>query len=127
MMNASAEKPDSVSGKGLDIAKWVLVVALLTAAVVGNAHYAEQSLLYRALAGVALVVAAIAIAFTTSKGREFNVFRREAMIELRKVVWPTRQETWQTTLLVFAVVVVVALILWGLDTLLSFGISKFIG
>ena len=127
MMNVSAEKPDSVAGKGIDVAKWLVVIGLLAAAVVGNAHYADKPLLYRALAGVALVAAAIAIAFTTGKGREFNAFRREAVIELRKVVWPTRQETGQTTLLVFVVVVVMALLLWALDTLLSFGISKIIG
>jgi len=126
-MNVSAEKPGSTTGKGIDVAKWLVVVALLAAAVIGNAWYAEQPLLYRALAGVALVLAAIAVAFTTIKGREFNAFRREAMIELRKVVWPTRQETGQTTLLVFVVVVIMALILWALDALLSLGVSQIIG
>lgn len=127
MMNVGAEKPDSTAGKTLDVAKWLVVIAMLTAAVVGNAYYAEQPLLYRALAGVALVLAAIAVALTTFKGREFNAFRREAMIELRKVVWPTRQETGQTTLLVFVVVFIMALILWGLDALLSLGVSQIIG
>lgn len=126
-MNVSAEKPDSTTGKSLDVAKWLVVVGLLGAAVIGNAWYAEQPLLYRALAGVALVLAAFAVAFTTIKGREFNIFRREAVIELRKVVWPTRQETGQTTLLVFVVVVIMALILWALDALLSLGVSQIIG
>lgn len=126
-MNVSAEKPDTVAVKGVDIAKWLVVVALLAAAVVGNAMYAEQPLLYRVLAGIALVVAAAGVALTTSKGREFNAFRREAAIELRKVVWPTRQETTQTTLLVFVVVVIMALILWALDALLSLGVSQIIG
>lgn len=126
-MNVSAEKPDSAAGKSIDVAKWLVVVALLASAVIGNAWYVEQPLLYRALAGVALVLAAIAVALTTSKGREFNAFRREAVIELRKVVWPTRQETGQTTLLVFVVVVIMALILWALDALLSLGVSQIIG
>lgn len=126
-MNVSAKKPESTADKTLDAMKWLVVVALLAAAVVGNAVYADQSLFYRALAGVALVLAALGVAFTTVKGREFNVFRREAMIELRKVVWPTRQETGQTTLLVFVVVVIMALILWALDALLSLGVSKIIG
>jgi preprotein translocase subunit SecE len=50
-----------------------------------------------------------------------------ARTEIRKVVWPTRQETMQTSLLVLAVVVVVGFILWGLDTLLGWSASQFIG
>jgi len=52
---------------------------------------------------------------------------KEARIEIRKVVWPTRPETIQTTLIVVAVVLVMALILWGLDTFLGWIISQFIG
>ncbi len=126
-MNASAERPVTRAGKSVDVAKWLIAIGLLAAAVVGNAVYADQPLLYRALVGVALVVAAFGLAFTTLKGREFNAFRREAVIELRKVVWPTRQETGQTTMLVFVVVVIMALILWALDAALSYGVSKIIG
>ena len=61
------------------------------------------------------------------KGDAFNRLRKEAWVEVRKVVWPTRQETLQTTLIVMAVVVVVALILWAVDGLLGMGISWVIG
>ena len=52
---------------------------------------------------------------------------KEARIEIRKVVWPTRQETTQTTLIVVAVVLVMALLLWGLDSLLGWLVSLIVG
>lgn len=126
-MNVNAEQAAPGAGKGLDVLKWLVVVALLGAAVVGNAYYADQPLLYRAIAGVVLVAAAAALALTTLKGREFNAFRREAMVELRKVVWPTRPETLQTTFIVFVVVAIMAVILWLLDLLLGWAVSSIIG
>lgn len=126
-MNVNAEQSVSGAGKGLDVLKWLVVVALLAGAVIGNAYYADQPLLYRAIAGVVLVMAAAAVAMTTAKGREFNGFRREAMIELRKVVWPTRPETMQTTFIVFVVVAIMAVILWLLDLLLGWAVSSIIG
>jgi preprotein translocase subunit SecE len=55
------------------------------------------------------------------------VLAKEARVEIRKVVWPTRQETTQTTLIVVAVVLVMALVLWGLDSLLGWLISLIVG
>ncbi|MBP5143215.1 preprotein translocase subunit SecE, partial [Pseudomonas chlororaphis] len=52
---------------------------------------------------------------------------KEARTEIRKVVWPTRQETTQTTLIVVAVVLVMALLLWGLDSLLGWLVSLIVG
>ena len=76
-----------------------------------------------------LVVAAVAgaVASQTSQGVAFWELARAARTEIRKVVWPTRQETTQTTLIVVAVVLVMALILWGLDTLLGWLASMLIG
>ncbi len=126
-MTVNPEQPVSTAGRGIDIAKWLVVVALLVVAIVGNAHYADQPLLYRFIAGVLLVAAAAAVSLFTVKGREFNAFRREAMVELRKIVWPTRPETLQTTLIVFVVVFIMALVLYLLDLLLGFAVSKVIG
>lgn len=126
-MNADAERPGLMAGKSVDVVKWVLVVALLAATVVGNAHYADQGLLYRVIAGVLLVATAAVVALTTIKGREFNAFRREAMIELRKIVWPTKQETRQTTLIVLLVVAIVAFVLYLFDLSLGWAVSKIIG
>ena len=69
----------------------------------------------------------MAIGLQTEKGHAAWELAKEARIEVRKVVWPSRQETTQTTLIVVAVVIFVALILWGLDSGLSWGIQGLIG
>jgi len=62
--------------------------------------------------------AAVAIALKTERGAETLEFMQGARTELRKVVWPTRAETTQTTLIVIAMVVIMGLLLWLLDVLL---------
>ncbi len=111
----------------LDIPKWVVVAIIVGAGVYGNHYFAADPVLYRALALVVLGLVAGFVALQTSKGKAFWSLLKEARIEIRKVVWPTRPETTQTTLIVVAVVLVMALILWGLDTLLGWIISQFIG
>jgi preprotein translocase subunit SecE len=113
-------KVEAEAGRGrLDGVKWLLVVLLVASGVVGNIHFGNQSLLYRVIA--LLVIAAIAafVALQTVQGAEFWKLAKEARIEIRKVVWPTRQEATQTTLIVFAFVLLMALILWGLDSLIG--------
>jgi preprotein translocase subunit SecE len=114
-------------GAGLDILTWVVVAALVLAGAVGNAYYAEQSLLYRVLALVAVAAVAGLIALQTHQGRALWTLVNEARVEIRKVVWPTREETTQTTLVVLALVFVMSLILWGLDSLLGLVVSSVIG
>ena len=106
----------------LDGLKWLLVAVLLIGAVGGNYYFANEAatdpgLLYRVLGVLALIGLAGFIAAQTAKGAAFMSLARGARVELRKVVWPTRQERNQTTLMVLAVVVVMALLLWGLDAL----------
>lgn len=111
----------------LDIVKWILAIGFLAAAVVGNYMYGNEPLLYRVLGVVALMLIGAGIALTSSQGKAFLQLLKEANIERRKVVWPTRQETTQTTLIVVAVVVFMALVLWGVDSLLSWLISLLLG
>ena len=122
-MNAKADSGESK----LDSLKWIVVALLVAAGVVGNSYYSDQSLLYRVLA--LLVVAAIAafVALQTAKGKRFFDMFKEAKAEIRKVVWPTRQETIQTTGIVVVVVLFVGLLLWGIDSLLSWLVSGVIG
>ncbi len=107
--------------------KWLVVVALVAAGVVGNTYFADQSLLYRVLGLVALAAVAGLVALQTAKGAAFWALVKGSRTEIRKVVWPTRQEAVQTTMIVVAFVVLVALILWGLDSLLGWLVSQVIG
>ena len=111
----------------LDQLKWLVVIATIAVGVVGNGYYAGESLLYRVLALVALAFIAGGIALTTDKGIAFLELVREARVELRKVIWPTRVETGQTTAIVIVVVLIVALILWALDSFFAWIISSLIG
>jgi len=106
-----------------DTAKWIVVVALVAIAVVGNSYYSDQSLLYRVLGIVAIAIVASLVALQTAKGAAFWALVKGSRTEIRKVVWPTRQETVQTTMIVVVFVVVVALMLWGLDSFLGWLVS----
>ena len=113
-MSANVEN----SSGSMDMVKWLLTIVVLGAAVVGNAMYGEVSPLIRAIGVVAAVAIGLGIAATTEKGRTFIAFAKEARIEVRKVVWPTRQEATHTTFIVIIATVIVALILWVLDGIL---------
>lgn len=120
-------KAESTSTNHLDVVLWLVVVAIVAGGIYGNMAYASVTLLYRALAGVAIAGVAAAIILQTQQGQAAWNLAKEARVEVRKVVWPTRQETTQTTLIVVAVVILVALMLWGIDSLLSWGVKGVIG
>ena len=115
-MSANSGAQDSK--RGGNIAKWIITIILLVVAVGGNYIYRDFNLALRALAVVALFVAAGGIALWTTQGKATVSVAREARLEMRKVVLPTRQETLQTTLIVAAVTAIVSLVLWGLDGIL---------
>ncbi|TWX70856.1 preprotein translocase subunit SecE [Colwellia demingiae] len=114
-MNASTEEQPSSS---FDTVKWGVIFLLLAGAVAGNYVYGEESVLIRAVAVVAMVGIAGLIALQTEKGRNAAIFAKEARTEVRKVVWPTRQEAVQTTGIVLVVTLLMSLLLWGLDSVL---------
>ncbi|AHG20521.1 preprotein translocase subunit SecE [Chania multitudinisentens RB-25] len=114
----SANSEAQGSGRSLEMAKWFIVAVLLVVAIVGNYYYRDFSLPLRALAVVLVIVVAGGVALMTTKGKATVAFAREARTEVRKVIWPTRQETLHTTLIVAAVTAVMSLILWGLDGIL---------
>ncbi|MDA0823298.1 MAG: preprotein translocase subunit SecE [Proteobacteria bacterium] len=99
----------------LDTAKLAVALIVLLGALVGFYYYAEVSKLIRVISLIAAVGIAAVIALQTEKGRSLSSFVKESQTEVRKVVWPTRQETVQTTLVVMVVVVVIAIFLWLLD------------
>ncbi|MDD7804590.1 MAG: preprotein translocase subunit SecE [Endozoicomonas sp. (ex Botrylloides leachii)] len=120
-------KSEVVNPSRFDGLKWTLVAIITAAGVYGNYYFSAEPLLYRALGLVALAIIASFIGLQTLKGRGFWELLKEAKAEIRKVVWPTRQETIQTTLIVVVVVLIMGLILWALDSLLGWIVSSFIG
>ena len=122
-MNSNVE---TTSGT-LDTIKLGLALLIAIAALVGFYFFADQSLLYRVLGLLAAAGVSIAIALQTEKGRHTWGYFQDAQIEVRKVVWPTRQETIQTTLIVIVMVILVAIILWLLDMFLGWSIGSLMG
>jgi len=113
-MNAQAEEASKIG----DVIKHGLSLILVVAGVAGFYYFSEVpgfTLLYRVLALVAIILLAIAVMFSTNLGRSVWEFALESKQEVRKVVWPTREETIRTTLLVFGLVIIVGLFLSLLD------------
>lgn len=100
---------------------------LLVAGITLFYVFAEQSLLYRVIALLVLAGVAIFVVYQTSKGKQAAGFFRDARIEVRKVVWPTRAETTQTTLIVMAIVLLMGVFLWLLDVLLAWAFKLVTG
>ena len=119
-MNIQAKEASS----GLDVLKYVLSLVLVSAGVVAFYQFSDYMQLYRVLGMVAVVIVSLAIMMTTEVGRHSWLFAQEARQEVRKVVWPSRSETMQTTLMVFAMVIIVGFILWLLDMFLFWVISS---
>jgi preprotein translocase subunit SecE len=121
----SSKAEDQVSR--LDTAKWLLVVAIVLGGVYANTLFATEPVLYRAIAGLVLLGVAVAIMLQTALGKATWELAKESRVEIRKVVWPTRQETIQTTFIVVAVVIFVAFVLWLLDSGVSWIVQSVIG
>jgi preprotein translocase subunit SecE len=98
-----------------DKLKFAAALLLLVAGVAGFYLLAEQPMILRVLSVLAGVAAGVAVAWFTEPGQRFFVFSREATAEAKKVAWPTRKETLQTTGIVFAFVLIMAVVLWIAD------------
>jgi preprotein translocase subunit SecE len=112
------------SSSAIDTFKLMTAVLVLIAGVVGFYYFEEESQLLRVLGMLAVAVVAFLIAATSEPGRRGLVFVKDARVEVRKVVWPTRQETLQTTIAVLFMVILVAIMLWLFDMFLGWGVSK---
>ncbi|GAB4060006.1 preprotein translocase subunit SecE [Uliginosibacterium sediminicola] len=98
-----------------DKIKFAVAVLLVIAGLAGFYLLGNAALVLRVLSVIAGVVAGAAIGWTTEPGQRFAGFARDAIAEARKVVWPNRKETLQTTAAVFAFVVVMAIVLFVID------------
>ncbi len=107
---------------------WAAGLLVLAAGVYGFIHFAgEVMLLFRVLGMLAALGVALTIVSRTARGREMFGFVRETDIERRKVVWPTRDETLQTTLIVLVITIIVAILLFLMDTLFGWIVRRLIG
>jgi preprotein translocase subunit SecE len=98
-----------------DKLKFVLALLLIAAGIAGFYLLAEQALVLRVLAVLAGIAAGAALAWFTEPGQRFAALAGESIVEAKKVVWPSRKETFQTTGIVFAFVLVMAIMLWITD------------
>ena len=98
-----------------DTFKWILIVLLVASGIYANLYFQQVDMAYRAAVGIFLAAGVVGIAYLTNPGQSAWIFIKSSRVELRKVVWPTRQETVHTALVVVAMVIVTALILWGVD------------
>jgi preprotein translocase subunit SecE len=119
-MNAKMETAGA--GRALDVAKLVLAAAVVAAGIAGYYYLADLASSWRMLIVLAAVVVAAAIAAFTAPGRAVRGFLRETQFEMRKVVWPTREETLRTTLVVIIVVILLSAVLGLIDVLLKWAI-----
>lgn len=124
MINVKTEVQNS---SGRNSALWILVIALLVAGIGAYYYFNQVAWALRAAAGLVLICVLAAIALQTTQGQSLWRFAKAARMELRKVIWPTRQETVQTTMLVVAMVVIMALILWVVDSGLMWLVNWFTG
>lgn len=102
----------------LDTLKLSGAVVLVSMAVIAFYYFADSSLLLRVIGLLAVVGVAVAIFLTTELGANLLGFTQDARTELRKVVWPTRAETIQTSLVIILMVIVMGIFLWLLDMFL---------
>ena len=120
-------KTEEVVSNKLDTFKLMLAIAVLMLGIVGFYYYESESQLYRVLGVVFAAIVAIAISSTTRLGQGLIGFARESRMEVRKVVWPTRQETVQTTFMVIVAVIIIGIFLWLIDMLLAQAIQLLTG
>lgn len=110
-----------------DKIKLVLSMLLIAAGIAGFYLLGDKALVLRILAVIAGLVAAALLFKTTPLGQQFFGFAGDSVAEAKRVVWPTRKETIQTTLIVFVLVMVVAAFLAVVDTGFSFMIKWLLG
>ena len=111
----------------MDKLKIGIAVGCIVLGVWAYYYFAETALVLRFLMVVAGLLAGAGVAYLSEPGKEFFAFAQESWAEAGRVSWPTRKETVQTTLIVFAFVVVMALFLFAVDSTLSWLISLLTG
>ena len=120
-------RAETEEGGKLDSLKYLIAIALLVGGIVQFYFFDEESQLYRILGLLGLVAAALGVMYTTRLGYGLWLFARDARTEVRKVIWPTRQETMQTTLMVVVMVILEDIMLRLIDMFLRWAVLVLTG
>ncbi|WP_407276113.1 preprotein translocase subunit SecE [Halothiobacillus sp. DCM-1] len=123
----SEKAVETAPARGLDSLKLGLAILVLLGGVVGFYLLDKEPLFVRIAAVLVAVGSAAVLAYATAVGRGIWQFAFDSRVEVRKMVWPTRQETVQTTLVVVLLIVVISLFLWGVDSLLAWIVRSVVG
>lgn len=120
------------TGSKLDVLLWVIALALLVGATLINQYLPAywvpaNNVWVRIAAIVGTIVVAFGLLYSTQQGKAFVGLLKDSRVELRRVTWPTKQETVTATWQVLVVVMVMSLILWGFDSLFGWLIQSIIG
>jgi len=106
----------------------IVSLAILSAGIAGFFYYADEVMtIIRAVGLVVAAIIASLVILQTQRGRNMFGFVREADEQRRKVVWPTRQETFQTTLIVIVITIITAILLFIMDSVFGWLIRRLIG
>lgn len=111
----------------IDKIKIIIALAIVSTSLYVYYSQEEISLLFRVLGVVGAVIVAFLVVATTEKGASSIAFIRSAIVEMKKVVWPSKKETTQTTLTVGVMVVIVGIILWTFDQIIGWGVRLLTG
>jgi len=114
-MNAKTQ----VEASSMDTLKLLVAASFVVAAILGFYYFDAYSQLLRVLGLLAVAGVAVLITYQTLLGKRIWQFASDAKVEVRKVVWPSRQETVQTTLIVFVMVLIMGIVLWLFDMMLG--------
>jgi preprotein translocase subunit SecE len=117
-------QPPPSEAAGLDCFKWGLAFLILIISIAANYYYIGVSWAIRTSIGIPILSVVAVILYHTRQGKIAFSFLKAAKTEMRKVVWPTRQETIRTTFLVAGIVLLAGIILWGLDSSFIWAVAR---
>ena len=123
-MNEQAEKTGVAV---IDAFKIVLAAAALVGGVVAYYWFENEPQVLRVLMVIGGLIAGLVLLYWSAPGRELWDYVQSSRVELRKMVWPTRQETWRTTLVVFVFVMALGVFFWLVDMALAWGAKHVTG
>jgi len=122
-----SENIDKTSKSKSSTLLWVIISLIITVTIIVDRYFSNAAWGLRLIVWVVVCAILIPVAMKTKQGQRFWHFLKEARSEMRKVSWPTRPETTKTTLLIAGMVLITAIVMWGIDSILLFFIGWLTG